>query len=176
MNTRIISIALLILFAIASRFVPHPPNFTPIIGVGLFAGAYISRRIWAFIVPLLILLISDVVLGFHTTMIWVYGSIILIVAIGILLSKKSKITSIIGGSISGSVLFYIVTNFGVWITGGGFAHPLSFQGLMLCYIDAIPFFQNTLSSTVLYSGILFGAYEILCRVVPALQLTKPVNE
>jgi len=176
MKPRTISIILLILFTILSRFIPHPPNFTPVIGVGLFAGATINRRIFAFLIPFSIMFISDIFLGLHTTMVWVYGSLIFVVLVGILITGKVKISTVLGGSVIGSILFFLATNFGVWITGGGYGHPLTMNGLVLCYIDGIPFFMNTLGGTILYSGLLFGGYEVMRRKIPSIRFTPHTHE
>jgi len=119
-----------ILFCIiASRWLPHPPNFTPVIAVFMMAGVIN-------LLPCLVAyLISDAIIGFHSYMIWVYGSLFLIAYL-----QK--------GAVISSLMFFVITNFGVW-TSGWYGYTL--QGLITCYIMAIPFFVNTLTSTVLFS-------------------------
>ena len=109
-------------------------------------------------------------------MIWVYGSLLLVVVIGMFVGKKVKLASVTGGSVIGAGLFFLLTNFGVWTTGGGFAHPHTIAGLFQTYVDGIPFFTNTLISSLLYSGILFSIYEILAKKIPSAELIPTSND
>ncbi len=149
----------LILFAAFSRLIPHAPNFTPLISTALFAGAYLQKR-FAFLVPLAALLMSDLVIGFYDfgSMAFVYGSFLLIVAIGLTMNSKVSAARIAGLSLVGAVLFFVVTNFGVWLLPNSM-YPKTLAGLVECYIMAIPFFGNTVLSTLVYSAVMFGAYE-----------------
>ena len=108
---------LLVGFAALSRFVPHPPNFAPIAAMALFGGVYVQKR-FSFIVPLAAMLISDYFIGFHNTMPFVYGNFILIALLGVWLRNHKTLGWIIGSSVASSVLFFVVTNFGVWVMGG----------------------------------------------------------
>jgi hypothetical protein len=146
---------LLIAFAALSRFVPHPENFTPIAAMALFGGVYFDKR-YAFVVPLVAMVVSDYFIGFHNTVPYVYGSFVLAGLIGIWLKNHKSVAWIVGASLTSSVLFFVVTNFGVWVTGG---YPQNFGGLVECYIAAIPFFRNTVLGDLLYVGVLFGLYE-----------------
>jgi hypothetical protein len=146
---------LLIVFAALSRFVPHPDNFTPIAAMALFGGVYFGRR-YALIIPLAAMVVSDYFIGFHNTIPYVYGSFILAGLIGIWLQKHKSVGWIVGGTLTSSVLFFVVTNFGVWVTGG---YPQSFGGLVECYVAAIPFFRNTVLGDLVYVAVLFGLYE-----------------
>jgi hypothetical protein len=146
---------LLIAFAAVSRFIPHPENFTPIAAMALFGGVYFSRR-YAFVIPLVAMVVSDYFIGFHNTVPYVYGSFVLTGLIGIWLKNHKNVSWIVGGSLTSSVLFFVVTNFGVWVTGG---YPQNFGGLVECYVAAIPFFRNTVLGDLLYVGVLFGLYE-----------------
>jgi hypothetical protein len=146
---------LLVVFAALSRFLPHPDNFTPIAAMALFGGVYFGRR-YAFIVPLAAMVVSDYFIGFHNTILYVYGSFILVGLIGIWLQKHKSVGWIFGATLTGSVLFFVVTNFGVWVTG---AYPQTFNGLVECYVAAIPFFRNTVLGDLLYVAVLFGLYE-----------------
>ncbi len=149
----------LILFAAFSRLIPHAPNFTPLISTALFAGAYLQKR-FAFLVPLAALLTSDLVIGFYDfgSMAFVYGSFLLIAAIGLTMNSKVSAARIAGLSLVGAVLFFVVTNFGVWLLPNSM-YPKTLAGLVECYIMAIPFFGNTVLSTLVYSAVMFGAYE-----------------
>jgi hypothetical protein len=147
--------------------VPHPPNFTPIGAMALFSGAYLSRRTLAFVAPIAAMLLSDVVLGFHSGMPFVYGSVALIVVIGWLALQHRSPVRIGAAALVGSVLFFAVTNFGTWALSG--MYPLTFAGLTACYVAAIPFFQNTLAGDLFYAGVLFGGFALLERSVPAIR-------
>ncbi len=165
-NSRFLILTIFIVAAALLRLVPHPPNFSPIIAIALFGGAYFSHRGAAFIVPLLAMGIADLFLGFHQVMPFIYGSFLLIVGIGFYLKSNKRVLPILGGTIGASILFFLVSNFGVWLTGT--MYPMTFSGLTACYTAAIPFFHNTLLSGLLYSGVLFGSFELLKRKYPAL--------
>ncbi|MBT3251065.1 MAG: hypothetical protein HN729_01055 [Candidatus Marinimicrobia bacterium] len=159
MNHKIFALVLIVFITFISRFVPHPPNFTPILAAGLFAGTYFNKKYLAYIIPISIMIATDLIIGIHATLVWVYLSILLVVLLGTIIAKKKNILTVGLGGIGGAVLFFILTNFGVWITGGGYSHPLTFGGLIACYIDAIPFFKNTLLSTMGYYSIMYLSYE-----------------
>ena len=117
-----------ILAIVVSRFLPHPPNFTPVIAIFMLSGGLS-------LVPLLITyLLTDAVLGFHSYMIWVYASLFAV-------SYLQK------GPVISSILFFVITNFAVWTSG---YYGFDLQGLLMCYTMAIPFFVNTLLSTLLF--------------------------
>lgn len=148
--------ALLIILAVSSRLVPHPANFAPVAAVALFAGAILPLR-WALTLPVGAMLISDFIIGFHSLIYLTYACFILIVLLGRHVIKKIKPTTVIGASIAGSVLFYLITNFGVWAEGR--MYPMTLVGLIECYYMALPFFRNTLLGDLFYSGMLFGVYS-----------------
>ena len=156
---------ILILFAAFSILIPHAPNFTAVISTALFAGAYLQKR-FAFIVPLAALLMSDLIIGFYSfgSMIFVYGSFMLIVALGLTMQNKVSAIRIGALSIVGATLFFILTNFGVWIVPNSM-YPKTLAGLIECYIMAIPFFGNTAFSALIYSSVMFGLYEATERFV-----------
>jgi len=148
----------LILAAALSRLLPHPANFTPLAAMALAGGVYFNKRI-ALIVPLAALVISDLFIGFHNTILFVYGSFILIGLMGLWLKSHKKPLPIFGAALLSSILFFIVTNFGVWLTGGGWFYPKTWQGLIECYTLAIPFFRNTVAGDLVYTAVLFGLFE-----------------
>ena len=154
----------IIIFAAFTRFIPHPPNFTPIIAIGLFGGAYLQDRRLALLFPLIAMIIADAFLGFHETMVWVYGSLILISMVGILLQNRITLKNCTVATLGGSLLFFLVTNFGVWIISG--FYEKSIAGLITCYSMALPFFYNTLAGSVVYSAIMFGGYVGLKNYLP----------
>ena len=152
-------ISALILFAVISRLIPHPLNFTPIGALGLFAGAYIvDKRVW--LLPLCALLLSDFFVGFYepVAMLFVYIGFALSVFIGrILLSEKRTSLKLGGAAFSSATLFFIVSNFGTWLTGT--LYPMTLAGLTECFTMAIPFYGYTLLGDLFYVGVLFGIFE-----------------
>ena len=164
---RFIVIALIILGAAASRLIPHPPNLASIAAVALFGGAYLTNKRLALIVPLAALLLSDFVMGFYRHMEVVYGSFLLVVCLGFLLQRKRSALRIAGTALAGSVVFFVVTNFGVWAFES--LYPKTAAGLLACYVAAIPFFQNTLAGDALYTAVLFGGFALAEKLFPILR-------
>ncbi len=156
----------MILAAAAMRLLPHPSNFTPIGALALFAGAYFDDKRWAFIVPLGAMFLSDLLIGFHSQMPLVYGAFAVIVAMGFWLKEKKSAANIAGASLVAASFFFVVSNFSVWLFDG--LYPLTLQGLVSCYIAAIPFFQNTVAATLAYSALLFGGFALAEKKLPAL--------
>jgi hypothetical protein len=154
-DLRLVVAVALVVLSIASRFIADV-NFTPIMAVALFSGAMFSNRKLALLVPFLALFISDLFIGLHSTMIAVYVSFAAIVFLGMKM-KAVSFKNVLGNSILGAVIFFFVTNFGVWLAGW-YGHTLA--GLATCFELAIPFFRNTLASSVLYSGLLFGGFYL----------------
>ena len=136
-----------------SRIIPHPPNFTPVIAMAVFMP-YLTRDLYsAIVVPLAAMFVSDLYIGWHSSMFWVYGSISLCTILSrYTLSIKRTYIHLGVNAVMSSVVFFTVTNFAVWMSGA--MYPLTFEGLMLCYTMAIPFFTNTLVSTILYASLL----------------------
>ena len=146
MNYLKITIGIFLALAV-TRFIPHPPNFTSLIALSLYIPIFFG----ILYLPALLLcfVITDFFIGFHSVLFFTWGSVIFIS----LLSKyfASTILSRLAGGIIGAILFFIITNFGVW-TSGYYGYTLS--GLMSCYILALPFFGNTIISTIFYSMII----------------------
>jgi len=151
---------LVVLVAVLMRFLPHPANVVPIAAMALFGGAYLNKK-YAVFLPMAVMLISDLFLGFHKTMPFVYGSFLIASIIGISLKNRVKIKPVLGASLLSSIIFYVVTNFGVWLTSG--MYELTGLGLIKCYVLAIPFFRNTLAGDLFYTVMMFGGYEIVLR-------------
>jgi hypothetical protein len=171
MNKNIIIVLGIIVIAVLSRLIPHPPNFTPIITIGLFAGAYIQNKRLALLIPLVIFLVSDLFIGFHSTIIWIYASIVVITLIGIRLQNNVKLQTVLTSSVVGVILFFLISNFGVWISGM-VGYPLTITGLVSCYVAGLPFLQNTFAGTLLYSALIFGAYEIASKILLLNQVVR----
>ncbi|WP_109021221.1 DUF6580 family putative transport protein [Leptospira kobayashii] len=165
-QSRLFVASLMVMAAVASRILPHPPNFTPLLAVSLFSGAFLSDKRLAYGVPLLAMLISDLYFGFHSLMPVIYLCMALGVYSGFRLLPDRPALKTAGYTIAGSVLFFLVTNFAVWLTSG--MYPLNEQGLVACFALAIPFFQNSIAGDLVYTGALFGGMYLLERmnVVP----------
>jgi hypothetical protein len=176
-------LTLMILTAALSRIIPHAWNFAPIGAIALFGAAYFSNRIIAFVIPLASMWLSDVVLNntvyansgngvwlFPHHFPWNYLGFLLIIPVGLLLLKKVKTTSVTGTSLIAAIVFFLVSNFGIWL--GNSLYKQTFSGLMNCYAVAIPFFWNTLAGDLFYAALLFGVFELAQRRFPSLQINK----
>jgi hypothetical protein len=170
-NTLLGLIAIMVI-SILMRTVPALhlwPNFTPIAALALFSGAVLRNRKWMFVLPIGAMLISDTIkeisvpgTGFYPDMAYVYGSFFAILAIGMGIKNTRNIALLIGASIVGSILFFLVTNFGVWMSGAQFhMYSRNATGLMECYVAGIPFFKNTLISDLLFNTVFFGGYYLI---------------
>jgi len=153
--TIIVSIILLLA---SSRLLKHPFNFTPIAAMALFSGCYLKKYIWIFL-PILALLISDFFIGFYDIklMSFVYLSFILTFLLGHFYSKHKKWYNLIFISLSSSIIFFLLTNFSVWMFSSWY--PQTYNGLKDCFIMAIPFFKNTIVGDLIYSLVFFGVFE-----------------
>ncbi|EMO33732.1 hypothetical protein LEP1GSC175_2735 [Leptospira santarosai str. HAI821] len=148
----------LVLVAVASRYFPHPANFTPILAISLFAGAHFISKKLSLLVPVCALFISDLLIGFHDQMLPVYGMALLFVVAGWRLRVSSSAVRIASWSLGGSAAFFVVTNFYVWLAG---YYSYDLNGLVQCYVMAIPFFQNSLLGDVFYTTVLFGGFALI---------------
>jgi hypothetical protein len=160
--------------AAAARLAPHWPNFTPVGAMALFGGAYLASRRAALAVPLAALLLSDLALtgqyGWDSFrwMLPVYGCFALTVGLGMLLRKRRTLLSVAAATLVTSLLFFIVTNFAVWI--GGTHYSQTSSGLLECYVAALPLFQNILLGDFFYASLLLGGFELAQLRWPALTL------
>ena len=152
------SIGALIFF----RFLPHPPNFTPVIAMAFYLPIFFGM--WCIPFLLLAFAITDFFIGFHSLLVWTWGGLALIS----LISKFSNsILSRLFLSFVGAILFYIISNFGVWFSGSLYQH--SIEGLIQCYIMALPFFTNTLLSTIIFSLLIeFVVFTKNSNIIPHL--------
>jgi len=166
-KARLLALVTAIFVAAAMRLVPHPPNFSPIAAMALFSGAYLPKRALAFVAPFAALLLSDAVLGFYAGMNFVYLSFALTVLIGWAIGSRKTPLTIAAAAVASSVLFFVLTNFGMWLFSG--LYPLTGAGLVACYVAATPFFQNTLAGDLLFTALLFGGFAMLERMVPAVR-------
>lgn len=185
-NNHVLVLVGLIVVSVISRLIPHPFNFTPITAIAVFSGMMFTNKRYSYVVPILAMIMSDMLLGImkndftyaiHSTSLFVYGVLALIVWISTL-ANKLNISNVAIRTVIGSMLFFVVTNFGVWLVGG--LYPLTLSGLTQCFTMAIPFYSseafpafsllgNQLFGDVLYTTLLFGsAYGI-----SVLNISKP---
>ena len=150
-NKRILFITLFIVIAALMRLIPHPPNFVPITAIAIFAGVKFRNIKLAYVIPIAVMLISDLFIGFYSISLFVYLAFILITTYSYIFKKYS-----IKNILLSSLLFFVVTNFGVWLIGG---YPKNIEGLILCYTMAIPFFTNSLMADLFFSAILYYGFE-----------------
>ena len=153
------------------RFIPHPPNFTPILAAAIVAPYILNNRFISLLIPLSAMIIADFFIGFYSGIVWVYGAILLC---GVLseYSKRFKNYKLQLGvmSLLSSTIFFVITNFSVWFFGD--LYPKTYEGLLLCYTMAIPFFQNTAISTLLYTGLFVMTIEFFKNTTFGLNLRK----
>lgn len=154
---------ILAVFSIASRLVPHMPNFAPIAAFAIFTGAYMSKKTGLlFLLP--VMFISDFFIGFYDfrLMAAVYASFLAIQAIGWIIKKDKNAGSVVLGSLSGSVFFYLATNYAVWAFSSWYPHNLG--GLLSSYAMGLPFLKNSLFGDLFYTGVFFVSYEVFARL------------
>ena len=143
-----------------TRLIPHPWNFTPMLAVGIFSGFYFKQFYLSLFIVILSMFIGDLYLGFHSTMFFTYISLAAAVIIGLYI-KHFKFTEILFSGLASSVSFFIITNFGAWLTLE--MYEKNFAGLLQSYTLAIPFFHNTLISTFLYLILLKLLFDFIIR-------------
>ncbi len=158
---------LVVLVAVLTRFLPHVPNFSPVFAALLFGGAHLKRRdsIWY---PVALLAVSDVVLttlvyrmrlGWGQSITWLGFAVVAL--IGYWLRKRETVARIGVAALAGPTAFFLISNFGVWL--GWRMYPATWDGLVTCYVAALPFYRNSLLSSVVYTALLFGANQIYQR-------------
>ena len=159
MKIKIILIAAIIFLVSLTRIIPHLDNFTPILALAIFGGAYLPNKKTALLIPISAMFLSDLILGFHSQIYAVYGTIIALSYLGRIIKSNINFRNLTITGIGGSLIFFIVTNFSVWLVDN--LYPLTLNGLIQCYVMAIPFFHNTLISTLLFLSILFLGYTFV---------------
>ncbi|MBU0468765.1 MAG: hypothetical protein KKD07_08440 [Candidatus Omnitrophica bacterium] len=157
----------LIILGVASRLIVHVPNFTPVIAIALFSGVYLKKK-YAVVLMLALMAITDVLIGFHNIMFFTWGSFALIAVLGTTMKGKVNFKSVFSGSLLAAILFFVATNFGVWLVSGMYARSLA--GLVTCFTMAIPFFRYTAASAFIYSFVLFGGYELIASRIKSTRL------
>src|SRR3989344_1591264 len=163
MKNKIIISVVLIGLVVAGRLMPHVWNVTPIVAVSLLAGFILPRK-WAVVVPVLAMFVADLSLGFYhlPVMLTVYGSLAIMTLFGSWI-KEIKPHRVLAASLASSTFFFITTNFAVWASGAWY--PKTASGLLLAYEMGIPFFRNMALGDLIFTGVMFGAWALLGRLV-----------
>jgi hypothetical protein len=173
-------VAGLVLAAGLTRLLPHAENFAPFTAIAIFAGARFASRRTAILVPLAALLLKDLILelmyrngmndswGIYCGMWIVYGSLALVALIGRLAQGTRSPIKVVGTTLAGSCVFFLLTNFVWWY--GGELYPLTWDGLVTCYLSALPFFRNALVGDFMYATALFGAWAFVEARFPSMRL------
>lgn len=175
LNYEYVLATILILFASLSRLIPFLPNFQPIMGIAVFSAIIFAKNKYlAFGVPLISMFLSDLLLsifsvkllgyyaGFYDTIIFTYLGFALITISSTFFIRNTKISSLLLGSVGGAIIFFIITNFGSWLYGldiNNLPYSKDLNGFLYCYTSALPFFKNTLISSVIFTFALFGVYQ-----------------
>lgn len=166
----------LIMVVALIRMLPHEYNFTPVGAIALFAGAYITNKKLAIVLPMVILLMSDLMLelfygtGFYRDMMFVYGSFALVTTLGFALRNRVKAPAVAGATLLSSLIFFLITNFGTWLMYDMYPHTPF--GLYNAYLAGLPFLKGTLTGDLIYSTLLFGIFTLAMRRYPSLASAK----
>lgn len=159
---------ILIIFGFLMRLVPHVPNVAPIAAIALFAGVYLNKRIVPW-VPLVIMIASDLIIGLHDVVLYTWGSFILVGFMGVWLRQHKSPAGIFAATICSALLFFVITNFGVWLAW----YPKTLEGFYACYMNALPFLRNTMAGNIIFGAVLFGLYELARKAAGESRL-RPV--
>jgi hypothetical protein len=151
---------LFVVLAILLRLIPHVPNSVPVGALALLLGSTLPKKT-AMIVTILTMLVTDYIIGFHSVILWVYGSYALITLLP-KAQQKMKISHQFSYSIVASLMFYLVTNFGVWIATPMYEKTMS--GLLASYWNALPFLRNTMLGDMLYTLVFFALYRVVIKI------------
>ena len=163
----------LVILAALIRLLPHIPNATPIAAMALFGGAMLPKR-WGWILPIVAMLATDALIGWYSLpiMLSVYGSFVLVNLIGSAFRNKISISTVLGGSLAGSLIFFVITNFAVWAWTPMYSSTTG--GLIACYVAALPFLRGTLLGDIGYTAAIFSTYALAVRLAKQVSLTSQV--
>ena len=170
MKNKIFIILLMTILLIMSRLITDIPNFTPTIALVIFTGYFIKNRYTVLLIILISQGISDFYIGLHDSMLFIYFSFLLIAFISPLVIKKLNLSSVITASLIGPVIFFIISNFGVWYSMNIYSNDM--RGLIECYLAGVPFFDETLISTLLFSITIYVINKILLKNLINLSFSK----
>ncbi|MBO4282193.1 MAG: hypothetical protein J5873_03250 [Bacteroidales bacterium] len=168
LNYLLLCVFALVAMAVSTRLIPHPQNFTPLAAIAIFSGALLGKKWYAFVIPVAIRAISDLLLGvpFYSSMWAVYICLALVVLLGMNICANMRFKNVFATALLSAVVFFVVTNFACWLEGW---YGYTAQGLMNCYVAAVPFFRMDLLSTMVYSIGFWGICEVAYKKVPALR-------
>mgnify|MGYP005842215909 CR=1 FL=1 len=177
------TLSILILLIAFSRLVPHPMNFAPMGAMALFGAAYFTKKWQAFFIPVAATWLSDLFINnviyaqYYSSFVWFngswqYGAYVTIVLCGFLIFKSISLLRVLFGSLCSTILFFTISNFGVWYSGNMYSPDIN--GLITCYIAGIPFLGNTFLGDVFYSSVLFGTFYLMQQIIPQLQTKNTV--
>lgn len=172
-SSRLIFLVVLIVGSIFSRLLPHPPNFTAIGAAAIFAGAFFSEGVYrriSFLIPLVAMLVSDWILGFHALTGVVYLALALNCLLGSRVGQSGSIVKYAGTGLVTGTLFFLITNFGVWALQDMYPHTL--DGLLLCYAAALPFLGNSIAGDVLFTVALVSALRLAEKYLPVVRAAQ----
>ena len=158
-NPLIIFIIIMLIF---SRILPHPPNFTPIIASAVMLNYFTNNKFSSLLILFSSMFLSDLIIGLHGGMFTVYFALLIIFLISLILFNKFNLKSVFINSIVSSLVFFLITNFGVWLNGELYSKSL--KGLIECYTMAIPFYNNTLASTIFYMILVYFVLSVSKRI------------
>ena len=177
MKKNLLLIVLFVAIIFLGRILPHPYNFTPLIAVTLLSSYSISNKFLAIIIPIVGFWLSDLFMNnhiyagyfadftvFNSGMIWTYGAIVLVALMGSSILNKITTGKVVLASLSGSTIFYLISNFGVWAFSPMYAK--TFAGVVQCYSLALPFYGTSLMGDLVYCALLFGAYQLVFFKIP----------
>ena len=147
---------LVILILVFFRLIPHPPNFTPILAISVFSGIKFKSNLFSYFVPILAMFLSDAIIGFHSGIYLIYATLIIAAAV------SKRFNNINSAALSSSFLFFLITNFHVWVISS--TYPKTLLGIIECYTLALPFFAMTLLSTFFFTYSLFYGFSYLSSI------------
>lgn len=160
-NARVLIALLLVISGVLVRVIPHEPNFAPVGALAVFAGAALGWR-HGWWVPLAIMAVSDAIIGFYPGVWMTWLGFVAVGLYGALLSRAGFLKQAGLGALGSAAIFYVISNFGTWLTSGMYAH--TWAGLIECYYLAVPFLRASLLADVIYSFALFGLYALAVHV------------
>ena len=153
----------LLFFGVVMRLLPHPANLAPVGAICLFGGAILPKKL-AWWLPLAMMIISDSIIGFYNGIVFTWLGFLLVALLGMGLRGRNNLFRVPFGALVGALIFFIVSNFGVWLMGK--IYPLTWAGLVDCYQMALPFLRNTLLGDFAYGWLLFGTYALAIKLIP----------
>ncbi|MBP6531745.1 MAG: hypothetical protein KA285_00600 [Bacteroidia bacterium] len=159
-KTNFLPVAILIVLAAITRFIPHPFNFTAIGAMALFSGANFKDKRLAYLMPIAVMFITDLFLGFHFSILPVYACFAFTVFMGTKIASKQNVANVAITSIASSIVFFLVTNLPFWYLDQHL-YSMNLQGTILSYSMALPFFTNQILGDLFFNGVLFSVYHLV---------------